>query len=881
MEQKKIPFKGINRCFDDGISQDGYCMELINARIRNGSIEPIPAPVHIADLPSDAEKVYYHTIAKRVLIISTDRSVSAYSETYQQQQVLSNELTGTNHIEFVGNVAIFFLEDTTKYCIFKEGLYVFLGEKPEVPSLRCENHGKLFSFKSDTKYIVEPSSSDEFYGSVEYATTGLYDNVIDTANKEGYLLRGYMLYVATFRLFDGSNLSYSLINISEDEFQILDEGEDLVQDNGVTSREHPLGRSFHWKDGNWAKVTVFARCYKPNFYFGTGFTNLGPWKDIITAIDIYALPIYNARKEEIKNDKFGITYSAYKFHYTEEEWIKMFSEASVFYKVAEYNLQGKQTWTIDKPSKDNLALQERLSFNGLNGISTADISYVYNNRLHIAKYKSRLNDKYRFTSGGFNLTGKEYEQRYYFYINTNEGDKVVMVKSNVWSNFSIPYIMYYNNKASKCLAVIYDEENAKWRGREFNLTKHSSLDVSFYIHITDGPTNCLVEQKPYKKIGSGFDLLSCDYVDTLPDISNVYEQKGNILKVSALSNPFVFPEAQTYQPSNADIVGVCSNTQALSQGQFGQHPLYVFTRDGIYAMSVDASGSIVYTAITPVSRDVCINTSSIKGIDSSVLFATSRGLMAIAGGTVTKLSTDIEGYLPSCLDSSPLIPKIASIAGMNDKLSTTEFHNFIDSGSNLRIAYNYASNEIIVSNTAYPYSYIYNTQSQTWSKVDYTIYYVTNSYPDCHAIHLRTDGTRHLINPYNPHRTIAKTLLITKPIKMGTDAHKRILQSALRALVHPAKSDLCFRGEPVLFRGDNVDIFSDIGLYILGSNDAEHFELLSGKEAIRDVRDLVTKMTKSKACKYFIVALAGGVRTDVAINYIEFLVDDAYTNRLR
>lgn len=881
MEQKRIPIKGINRSFDDGISDDGCCMELINARIINGSVEPIPEPIQITNLPSDTEEVYYHTIAKRVLIINTDRIVTAYSEAYEQEQVLSSGLIGTKHIEFMGNVAIFFLEDTTKYCIFKEGLYVFLGEKPEIPKLRCECHGKLFSFEHDAKFIINPSSSDEFYGSVEYAMTGLYDNVIDTANKEGYLLRGPMLYVATFRLFDGSNLSYSLINLSENEFQYQDEDDDGIRTYGFTHIYHPLGHDYHWQDGNYAKVTAFARCYKPNFFFSSDFPNLEAWKDIIMAIDIYALPMYNARKDDVKHENFGITYSAYKFHYTEEEWIKMFSEESIFYKIAEFDLKGNLKWTLEKPSKDNIALQERLSFSNLNNISSADISYVYNNRLHVAKYISKLNDKYLLSQGSFNLTMTEFEQRYYFYINSNEGNKVVLISCKSYYNYSLPYIMYYSNKAYKCLAVIYDEENAKWRGCEFELTKHSNLDIAFYIHIIDGSTDCALEQKPYKQIGPGIDLLACDYVDTLPDISNVYEKKDYILKVSALSNPFVFPANQTYQPSNADIVGICSNTQAVSQGQFGQHPLYVFTRDGIYAMSVDTSGNVVYTTTTPVSRDVCINTSSIKGIDSSVLFATSRGLMAIAGGTVTKLSSDIEGYLPSCIDSSPIIPKIANIAGMKDRLSSTEFRNFIDSGNNLRMAYNYTSNEIVISNTAYTYSYIYNIESQTWSKVDYTLYYVTNSYPESHAIHIKPDGTRRLINLYNPHRTVSKMLLLTKPIKLGTNSHKRILQSALRAILHPAKSDIYFRGEPVMFRNENVDIFSDVGLYILGSNDAEHFELVSGKESINDVRDLVSKMNKSRAYKYFMIALAGGVRTDVAINYMEFLVDDAYTNRLR
>ena len=52
-------------------------------------------------------------------------------------------------------------------------------------------------------------------------------------------------------------------------------------------------------------------------------------------------------------------------------------------------------------------------------------------------------------------------------------------------------------------------------------------------------------------------------------------------------------------------------------------------------------------------------------------------------------------------------------------------------------------------------------------------------------------------------------------------------------------------------------------------------------EKIEDVRDLITKMNKTKAFKYFMIALVGGIRTDVALNYIEFMVDETYTNRLR
>ena len=116
---------------------------------------------------------------------------------------------------------------------------------------------------------------------------------------------------------------------------------------------------------------------------------------------------------------------------------------------------------------------------------------------------------------------------------------------------------------------------------------------------------------------------------------------------------------------------------------------------------------------------------------------------------------------------------------------------------------------------------------------------------------------------------------------MGSNVHKRIIQTALRGMIKSAMSNLYLRGEPVMFRGESLNIFSNVGLYILGSNDAEYFTLISGKESIVDIRDLVTKMNKSKAFKFFIVALAGGVRTDVSLNYMEFVASEAFENRLR
>ena len=341
--------------------------------------------------------------------------------------------------------------------------------------------------------------------------------------------------------------------------------------------------------------------------------------------------------------------------------------------------------------------------------------------------------------------------------------------------------------------------------------------------------------------------------------------------VSNLNNPFFFPADQVYM-FNTSIIGILSNVIAMSQGQFGQFPLYVFTKDGVYAMSV-GNGNIAYASQTPVTRDVCNNPDSICGLDKMVAFSTDKGLMVIDGNITTLISEKMYGFLPSCTISSPIIPKILNVASLGDCLSGVVFPDYMEQ---CKVGYNYGENEIVVSNNNYDYSYVYSMKTGEWHKISQKIESFVNSYPYTWAL----NGNQ-ILDLNNNHRSISKIAVITRPVKLGSLKHKRILQTALRGIVKRSLSDLYLRGEPVMFRGENVDIFSDVGMYMLGSNDAEHFELISKKERMEDIRDLVTKMNKSKPYKYFMVCLVGGVRTDVSINYIEMAVDESFTNRLR
>ena len=82
-------------------------------------------------------------------------------------------------------------------------------------------------------------------------------------------------------------------------------------------------------------------------------------------------------------------------------------------------------------------------------------------------------------------------------------------------------------------------------------------------------------------------------------------------------------------------------TQALSQGQFGQFPLYVFTSDGIWMLEISSTGAI--KSSHPVSRDVITQGTQPLQTDDAVFFITAQGLKRIVGSKVNLVSEVMHG----------------------------------------------------------------------------------------------------------------------------------------------------------------------------------------------------------------------------------------------
>lgn len=262
-----------------------------------------------------------------------------------------------------------------------------------------------------------------------------------------------------------------------------------------------------------------------------------------------------------------------------------------------------------------------------------------------------------------------------------------------------------------------------------------------------------------------------------PGSTSLKEEFPNKVYISELNSPFVFPLQGRYT-FQSRVLGVAIATTALSQGQFGQFPLYVFTEDGIWAMETAADGSFVTSK--PLSRDVCVNPDSITSIDNAVVFVTDKGVMLLQGSQVVNISPNMNGRHYTIEETAKVIlektiedtiAKISktpvdqmvqviqnevgqSISQQETRASiertaqsiiaeeeffkdllpilsdSTHFMAFVREAT---IAYDYPGQRLVFIKKDEKYQYVYKLDTQTWHKTAYGIDLLApiNSYPEC------------------------------------------------------------------------------------------------------------------------------------------------------
>ena len=395
-------------------------------------------------------------------------------------------------------------------------------------------------------------------------------------------------------------------------------------------------------------------------------------------------------------------------------------------------------------------------------------------------------------------------------------------------------------RAYKMLVKYIDRDtsgNEYPRYGEFDMRPHPYLDCAYF---NGGIDRALA------------DLCEADGIADYP--INVIDDMENKLFVSELNKPFIFPLSKRYT-FQSKVIGVAVANTALSQGQFGQFPLYVFTEDGIWVMETATDGSFV--SQKPLSREVCVNPDSIISIDNVVVFVTNKGVMMIQGSEVMNISPFMNGrhYVPNDSAKS-LIARQEGFAEFDKAISDeTPFTAFVKKA---KVAYDYAGQRLIFiipkEEGKANFQYIYKIDTQTWHKMsfsDFDLNAPLNSYPECLVLGNTSKDNQCVydlstILDSTKKQDTAKGILITRPFDLGMpDVYKSI-------------TNIKIRGD---YDKGNVK-------YILqGSDNGRDFYTLNS--------------LRGKSWKMFRIFILADLEPTERISWIDIDFEPRYNNRLR
>lgn len=492
--------------------------------------------------------------------------------------------------------------------------------------------------------------------------------------------------------------------------------------------------------------------------------------------------------------------------------------------------------SVDLQDIDNLIYQEEMSDNNMSNHSFgSNVVYDYNKRLHIANvrqnffkgfdYEFFMNNTTEMASENNKLLSWSGDQDYLINLgyngiqrphtkeswlpNINTGGIIACfiettlelggVNGTLVSSISIDidklpvgkdmpflsaFLSYPDTRAKKARILIQTADKRIFEIGQYDYKPHDFLNLSYFLNGYFKP----IFNDKAKEV-TDFDIESVDNVLAITD--------ENKLKVSELNNPFYFANKNTYQVSNGKILNMATNAMRVSEGQFGQYPLYIFTTKGIYALNVGGAESVYSNIDIPVSFDVATNP-NLCSTNNGVVFVSDRGLKFISGGQQVDLIT--QAIEPLVQNLNYRLAKSIE----EDYLIIRNKRNFLDNLKHIdAIAFNSLENEIIVSldDTYLNYVISLNT-GMIWLSTEDFHTVVQNSYP-----YLLVLNNNDMIDYQLDARDDAEVNIQLLPCSFATTDFKRL--------------------ERLIARG-NIEVPSKLFLGVFSSLDNTNFNLCRG-----------------------------------------------------
>lgn len=818
--QKSLSYsKGITTSPSGMLTDDTELVELVGMVYKSGEMHPIQSPsplsgtasnkiVYIHKGPDYCNAILYDKEHGNITFAKVDFEKSSINK--PQQEGIS--IGSLNNISSVGNTLIVATDKGFVYLLYKGGTYKCLGNelpKPRV-SFRTAapiSNETLVTKKSqlcDIDYLVDHPTVGVYYnddGSFNYVgDDGLnagtrYEKFVpkdDRVNDLQAAISGHVSLILNLvkeknafafpffvrfalRLFDGT---YARISAPVAVFPTITRNNYIV----------PVG----WKDHEVVDNTGSALklLYSPSFVklqYQVGGEDMAEWSDIVKDVVVFAsdevLPFKvddewiithpkDSNNTEVvdflgmRYDEAGfrgiarkkIVFNRYTFpardvvlpgkRKTEKEIIDELLTKTQFFKLFSVKIE-EANYTVwkDAPIKDGvvstLLQQEQLAVDDYYGwtIMKPENMYSYNRRLNLFGVK-----RYPFNGFSSFIAKSDIEKtdcklQYFVHIVSDTMD--TWVESGITGALKeVANSWFYYPDTNATEVIVYDRTStASFR---MPLQRHERLNGAYAFRTL--PLDPTITNENVKRPS--------------PD-PTAYEFLSSQIFTSIVNNPFVFQASGDNTVGTGNILGIAANTEPISQGQFGQYPLLVFTTEGIYGMSVNSEG--LYAASYPISREVCNNAASITPTGSLVFFTSSKGLMAVSGGKVTCVSNQLRGRNPS-------------------QFLEVGNGNFLEYLIGSQIAYDYRDSLLHIINPKEQYEYVYSILDGTFAKslLPGQVIAVVNNYPD-NIIQLEDTTVMSLTSKpdINDDTTLYSGTFTTRPLKLGSSLQLKTIHQIL------------------------------------------------------------------------------------------------------
>ena len=763
------------------MTEDGGVAESLNVQLNDSEIAPSFIPEDVTKklgLPEDlqTEKVFVHKTANYenfIIVRYGDDGIGEidYVNTGGIEKIVAlNRQEQVIDATSVGNTFVITTSSRIHYMLYVDNKYKYLGNNVPVPHIEFQSISNYRAKGLINQQILVRTEnvSDPAINPINLFDVDIWNNVLEerkkgntssysarlkeveeelwtNIRKEVKKMQEEQFFVAPFfvryavRLYDGSYINHSVPILLGSGFE-----EFVTIEGHKTSYSSLLHTYIGYKLENIFETTA---CLKE--------WNTAGWEDIIESVDIFAstnvyIPLLDAKFKSIsltsssESAVSSYTY-AIEFDYgnkdiltaTEDELVSK----GVFYKIGSFPRNDdtlQKGWKLNevqalKSETDLVLTEDRLDDTIVNDEIIPGNVTNYNNRL-------------------LATSGQVLVPRGYSFLNATN----IAIGNNKKSQNKL-FTPRFSIKGAKETVVLgkYYDGSYDYQTYEMNTSDEGGPSVSqatTYGFLAHPDPNCykvniwVPGEDVYSIPMKAHPRLNCSYAfwglsNTLEDFQagadvnkqdfievedRIKEQNTKVYAYDS-SNPFVVDQSYSFQ---SKVIGLSVATTALSQGQFGQFPLYVFTQDGIWVMETAADGSFVTSK--PLSRDVCVNPDSITPLDNAVVFVTAQGVMMLQGSQVVNISPNMNGRHYQIENSARTI--IENQDFFCDLLSTisdkTHFLAFVKSAS---VAYDYAGKRLIFIKDDETYEYVYKLDTQTWHKTAYGINLVApiNSYPEC------------------------------------------------------------------------------------------------------------------------------------------------------